>query len=396
MTSIVVAPERLHRPAHVFARAGSHHVLLADLCSSLFASLPRSDQRRKGQDYIHGLLAAQGRKSIRNIATAIGGQAAEQSLHHFVSNSTWDWAPVRQALAEYVSTVSPPQAWVVRPMVIPKAGEHSVGVDRRFVSDLGKVRNAQQALGIWAASDELCSPVNWRLHLSQAWLDDKERCTRAAIPNGTLQESIGEGAIDAYRELVEKWGLRVRPLVIDARDMDAATIVGKLRAAGIPFLARVSATAQLTVADPVLTGHGAAVLPAQHIARAARFLRRPVVWRDSSPEAIPHTCLAASVRVQLPGTIGDPGLRLLAASDMRQRWPGELWLHNMPAADPAMLSRLTRLVRGVDQDFGQVADQVGVRDFTGRSYCGWHRHVTLASAAHTVSVLANSALRTAA
>jgi hypothetical protein len=396
LTSIAVKRQKLRRPAYVFPRAESHHVQLAELCSVLFQSLPRSDQRRRGLEYIQGLLAARGRKSIRNIATVNGRQAAEQSLHHFVSNSTWDWAPVRQALAQYVSIVAPPQAWVMRTIVIPKAGKHSVGVDRRFFSDLGQIRNAQQAVGIWAASEELRTPVNWRLQLSKDWLDDSGRRDRASIPKDAVQETIGEGTIDAYLELVEQWGLPVRPLILDARDLNATAIVGKLRAARVPFLARVSTTSRFTVADSALTGHDGALLSAQDIMRAVRHLRRPAVWRDTSPEPTPHTCLVASVRVRVPGIAGEPEMMLLAASDIGQSWPAELWLTNLPDTDPVMLARLTRLVRGVDQDITEVADQVGVRDFTGRSYCGWHRHVTLASAAYTVSMLTDRTVRAAA
>ncbi len=81
------------------ARAGSPETVLADLCSVFFASLPRSDQRRRGLEYIRGLLNARGRKSIRNIATVLGGPGTEQSLHHFVSSSPWDWRPVRRSVA---------------------------------------------------------------------------------------------------------------------------------------------------------------------------------------------------------------------------------------------------------------------------------------------------------
>src|SRR5687768_3681725 len=70
-----------------------------DICGTLFDSLTRSDQRRKGMQYLRGLLDADGRKSIRNIATRLGGPAFEQSLHHFVVSSTWDWRPMREALA---------------------------------------------------------------------------------------------------------------------------------------------------------------------------------------------------------------------------------------------------------------------------------------------------------
>lgn len=139
-------------------RPGDEESVVFELCSGLFASMPRSDQRMKAIHYVRGLLGAEGRKSIRNIATLLGGDAAEQSLHHFISSSTWDWTPVRRALAQHIERVSPPQAYVVHPMIIPKAGETSVGVERRFVPELGQVINAQQAVGVWAAAHDWSSP----------------------------------------------------------------------------------------------------------------------------------------------------------------------------------------------------------------------------------------------
>ncbi|KJY41737.1 transposase, partial [Streptomyces sp. NRRL B-1568] len=101
--------------AHASAELEAQDVVLAELCAALFVSLPRSDQRRRGEAYVRGLLGARGRKSIRSIAALIGGQAAEQSLHHFISSSTWEWGPVRRALAQFVVGALAPQAWVVRP-----------------------------------------------------------------------------------------------------------------------------------------------------------------------------------------------------------------------------------------------------------------------------------------
>lgn len=77
----------------------AHDGLLSALGTELFASMPRRDQRTKGMAYLQGLLEAEGRKSIRNIAALFGGDATEQSLHHFIVSSTWDWTPVRRALA---------------------------------------------------------------------------------------------------------------------------------------------------------------------------------------------------------------------------------------------------------------------------------------------------------
>lgn len=390
----------VRRQGNVSVCADVHDVVLTELCSFLFASLARADQRRKGVEYVRGLLGAQGRKSIRNIAGLTGGQATEQNLHHFVSSSTWDWGPVRQALANHLVRVAPPQAWVVQPIVIPKAGERSVGVDRRFIPSLGQVLNAQQAVGVWSASEEVSVPVNWGLHLSQAWLDDAPRRRQASIPESVDPQTLGECAVETFLELMSAWRLPVRPVVMDAREADGMKMVRRLRGARVPFVARVTSTLALSLVDQALPGHGADALPAHQILGAARDLRRPVAWTDHAQEARQRTSLVAGVRVRIPSrgrrlclpgqrpVRGDGDLLLIGAGTNGRRWPQELWLTDLTEQSPAASFRLSRLTGRVERDFTEIADQVGIRDFAGRSFGGWHRHVTLASAAHAVTALA--------
>jgi DDE superfamily endonuclease len=353
---------------------------LDELCAVLFESLRRADQRSRGVEYLRGLLATPGRKSIRNIAAATGGP--EQGLHHFVSDSTWDWTPVRRALAGFVIAHTEPQAWVLRPMVIPKAGNQSVGVGRRFDPTLGQTLNAQQAVGVWAAAEWTSSPVSWRLHLSSSWLTDAHRRDRAAIPDEAGPETVGDCAVEAFRELD---GVAERPVVLDAREMDAAPTVRRLVAAGAPFVARVPNTLRVSAAVPVLPGHGTETVPAEWLMGAVKDLRRPVTWTDSA--GVPRTALAAVAPVVVPD-VGE--LRLLGASEVGEAWPDELWLTTVADASARTLLRLARLTHRVDRDFAEIADRVGIRDFSGRSFVGWHRHVTLASAAHAVVAVTGS------
>ncbi|MGF1430227.1 IS701 family transposase [Kitasatospora sp. LaBMicrA B282] len=372
----------------------SDDVSLTALCSVVLGSLPRSDQRRRGVQYVRGLLGAEGRKSIRNIATVVGGQATEQSLHHFIASSTWDWDPVRQALAQHLAHIAPPQAYVLRSMVIPKAGEHSVGVDRRFIPSLGQMLNAQQAVGVWSASADSSYPVNWRLRLPEAWLDDQPRRSQAAIPEGLDAESLGDCAVAAFQGTGD-WGLPVRPVVVDAGETDAARLVRRLRALGAPLLVRIGGALPLVPIATLGAARGTEPVPAQQLIGTARDLRRPVVWSDHTTDGTPRTSLVAGLPVRLPGasTRGgrDPELLLLGVAAPGQRRPAELWLTDLRQATPAALLRLGTLLDRVDRDFSTVADQVGIRDFAGRSFSGWHRHVTLASTAHAVAMLRRSA-----
>ncbi|GAB7104226.1 transposase [Streptomyces phaeofaciens JCM 4814] len=362
-----------------------------ELSAALFASLRRSDQRSKGVDYLRGLLGAQGRRSIRNMAVLLGGSATEQSLHHFVCNSTWDWMPVRWSLARHLAEQASPLAYVVRPMVIPKAGENSVGVDRSYVSEMGQLVNAQQATGVWFATEELSAPVNWRLHLSAAWLNDRSRRRQASIPEDVEELSPAESAVGAAVEVARGWGLPPRPVVLDARHLDLASAISRFRASGTSFLARVSGSLQLTVTDPALRGRKPDVLQAAQIMTSARDRVRPVLPAGAGADAGRAVQLAALVRVRpsrVVQQVTGPGeLTLLGVGEGRRQWPTEFWLTDMTEARLHALVRLTRLTRRVEHDFRNTADRLGIRDFIGRSYGGWNRHVTLASAAHAVSVL---------
>ncbi|MHB9864538.1 IS701 family transposase [Streptomyces sp. YIM S03343] len=377
-----------------------HEKVLEELASVLFKSLPRSDQRRRGLEYVQGLLGVEGRKSIRNISSLFGGEAAEQSLHHFISGSTWAWEPVRRALALYLEEISPARAYVLRPMVIPKAGDSSVGVDRRFCPGHGQIMNAQQAVGVWAVSEEHSTPVNWRLHLSETWLEDETRRRQAAIPETTLPETLDQAGVEAYVDITRDWGLPVRPAVMDARDADVAGTVRRLQASGAPMLLRVGANLALSAVDPGMPRTTAGLETTAHqLMLMARSLRQPVIQRRPGPAGTAvHTALTAAVRVRLPrrsvrraGRSGD--LLLLGVGENRGRWPAELWLTDITDLQPAQLLRLSRLTQRVDRDFAEIAERVGIRDFSGRSYSGWHRHATLASAAHAIAVLTGAAER---
>lgn len=247
-----------------------------ELADALFASFPRRDQRRKGELYLRGLLLAEGRKTIRNIGAHVGGAAMEQSLHHFISSSTWDWMPVRRALAGHLQQVGAPHVWVVRPMPIPKAGDRSVGVHEGVDPGTDQTFHGQRAFGLWHVSDTLGVPVNWRLFLPDQWLRDRTRRRQAEIPDAVAQETWEQCAAATVLEPMADWRLAPRPVVLNARVDRIADTVGRFTAAGVPVIARVGGGGRLTVRDPALSRHVGKVYGAQQILASAKGLRRRV------------------------------------------------------------------------------------------------------------------------
>ncbi|MFF5444581.1 IS701 family transposase [Streptomyces sp. NPDC012888] len=341
----------------------------AGLCTSVFDSLPRADQRRKAELYTRGLLTAPGRKTMRNIAAHAGMPAGEQSLHHFISCSTWDWQAVREALAARLERSLGLQAWVVKPMVIPKSGAHTVGVERRFDTRLGHMVNGQLAFGAWAAGDEVSAPVNWNLHLP-------------------VETTPAECAARAALDIVDLRTPRRLPVVLDPVEDGHELLPRRFVAAGVPFLMQVLPNVPVTVVDPHLPGIGRTESRAGTVMEAARMLRRPVRYADGA-DGTARTAFTAAVQVEpvRAGGLVRPVMLLADWGDPRRR-PDRFWLTDLVGAPPAGLLRLAELSRRVDREFAEVSERVGMRDFEGRSFQGWHRHITLASAAHAAWALA--------
>ena len=104
-----------------------------------------------------------------------------QALQQFVSQSPWDWTPVRRRIAERVCQVIRPEAWVVDDVSFPKCGRASVGVARQYCGALGKRANCQVAVSVHAATDA-ASCLEWELFLPEEWAGDARRRRAAGLP----------------------------------------------------------------------------------------------------------------------------------------------------------------------------------------------------------------------
>ncbi|MFF4365491.1 IS701 family transposase [Streptomyces sp. NPDC001594] len=356
-----------------------------DLCAAVLSSLRRKDQREKGRQYVQGLLALPGRKSMRGIAGQVGGGAAEQSMHHFISGSTWDWQPIRANLSRFLEAASPLTAWVAQPMAIPKGGEHSVGVANRFDPHQGQMFRGQQAFGTWFASAALATPVGWEMFLPEAEQTDQpgEHAARAAYE---------EAAAAAVISTVRRSGSPVRPVVLDIRQIGTRSTMNRFAEAGLPVIARISPSTPLLVTDPALPGHGAGARCARDVLQAVKGLSTPVEWTDPDPAAGPgrhRSTLAVAVRVMMPDPSPARRRHLLLVGEWAdpRRAPSQLWVTDLVRLPVGPLLRLTKQGRRVAFAAEHSGQEAGLRDFAGRALPGWHRHVTLASVAHAARAL---------
>jgi len=364
-------------------------------CTMMFASLPRSDQRRWAEVYVRGLLSTDGRKTMRRIASVEDGAAVEQSLQQFVSKSPWEWQDVRSVLGRHLDRALPLQAFVVQPLTIPKAGDHTVGVERQFVKSAGRVVNCQRAVSIWLAMEGASCPVDWELALPSRWIRNPQLRKRAGIPEGTPTLTAEEHMLDSVRRISKEWGIRPRPVVVDSREPDPGRVIYELSKMNIPFVLRTSSAVPVSpVAPRSFPGMGRRIA-AGRLIHWLRDQRRSVEWKTDGSSAR-RSAFAVSTAVHTPldsrsARAGRNGpLTLMAVWSESRRPPTEFWLSNMTYVPLHELFQLTRLSDRAAKDMANVSIPLGIRDFEGRSFRGWHHHVTLTSVAHAIWTLATS------
>ncbi|MBT2472703.1 IS701 family transposase [Streptomyces sp. ISL-66] len=376
-------------------------VRLEKFTSEVFAPLVRRDWQAKGQLYLRGLLLDGRRKSMQPMAERLG--VDHQQLQQFMTSSTWPVEDVRARLAWRAVQAVRPQVWVVDDTGFPKDGKASAGVARQYSGTPGKVANCQIGVSVHAASDSASCPLAWRLFLPASWDGPQAAARREAcrIPADVHHQPKWRLALDMLDELADT-GLRPAALVADAGYGANADFRHGLEDRGLAYVLQVKGemTARPQSAEPhqpVYGGLGPKPLPRyrtrpvplrEHVLAAGRERGRAVVWRKGSKAALSSHFVLLRVRLAgrrpKPADDGTIGLTwLIAQWPEGQDEPVKYWISNLPADLPAKdLVRLAKSRWRIEHDYRELKTALGLDHFEGRSFTGWHRHVTLVTAAH--------------
>ncbi len=373
--------------------------------AQMFASLPRSDQRRWGETYLRGLMVDGHRKSIEPMAARLP-DGDEQCLQQFVNQSPWEWEPVRKRLALRMSAAIAPRALIVDDTGFPKAGRYSVGVARQYSGTLGKVGNCQIGVSVSAASEAASCPLTWRLFLPASWDDDEERRAKAHLPASERHREKWRLALEMLDELAG-WGVEVPAVVADAGYGEISAFRAALAERKLAYVVEVKGTTsayapQVAAEQPPWRGSGrrparryrAAPSTLRELALAAgREATTAIAWREGSrgpmsSRFLALPCRPANIALRRTHKNRLPAAWLLAEWPDGQAEPLKYWLSNLPeATDLGELVCLAKLRWRIELDYRELKDALGLDHFEGRSFRGWHHHVTLVSAAHAFLTL---------
>jgi SRSO17 transposase len=398
---------------------------LLDFAAEMLGGLPRKDQRAAGELYVRGLLTDGRRKSMQPMAARLG--VDHQRLQQFITSSTWDYTAVRRNVARWFAGSQAVEALVIDDTGFAKDGAASPCVARQYSGTLGKVANCQIGVSVHLVNEHASCAADWRLFCPESWDDAaladpaqaaraRRRRERAGIPDEVrhaekwrlalemIEEMTGPGGWGVLEEITAAGG--ARPVVTaDAGYGDNTAFRLELDTRGWQYAVAVKGTTSAYAGDaqPVTRtlggGPGRPPKPAyprppvnlRQLALASADQVRPVTWRQGTkatsgnPDAA-MTSHFVAIRVRpanrdIPraddGTL--PDCWLLAEWPPEADEPTGYWLSNLPPDTPiAELVRLAKIRWRVEHDYRELKTGLGLGHFEGRSFTGWHRHVTLA------------------
>jgi SRSO17 transposase len=383
----------------------------------LLDGMGRPERRRAMGWYIKGLLLDGVRKSIEPMAARLVDEPAEveamrQRLQQCVSVSAWSDDEFRARLARKVEAELPGvEALVLDDTGFPKQGRHSVGVARQYSGTLGRTANCQVGVSLHLAGELGSACLGMRLYLPEEWTRDRERCRNAGVPDDIEFQRKWEIALGLLDNAV-RWGVTKRLLLVDAGYGEITEFREAIAERGYPYIVGMGG-------DPVVWSPGTAPVaasewrrPPGHSGPARTRFRdgkhspvslldlatalgrkacRPVRWREGAKGTQHSRFNAVRARTAHKHTQGrapGPEEWLLYEWPADEKEPTKFWLSNLPANTSLKeLVRLAKLRWRVERDYQELKEEIGLDHFEGRSWRGFHHHVTLCAAAHAFLAL---------
>jgi SRSO17 transposase len=230
------------------------------------------------------------------------------------------------------------------------------------------------------------------------------RRRRCAIPDEEGHRPKWTLAVEMLDTLAAQ-GLRPPLLAADAGYGDTSQFRAALDERGILYSVQVKGDALAHTADAVpatriWSGQGRppssttpayphdAVSLAEHITAADRDAALTISWREGSKGILSSQFVFLRVRPAGHRIPRDPD------GSLPERWliaqwpettpePVTYWLSSQPADTPATdLIRYAKIRWRIEHDYRELKTGLGLDHFEGRSWTGWHRHLTLVTAAH--------------
>lgn len=360
--------------------------------------LKHCKQRESFAIYALGLMMEGERKSVEPIAARACAdparvRATTEKLLHFIGDSNWDDHSIRQFVAHYaieaMTAHEPIESWIIDDTGFPKQGSKSPGVQRQYSGTLGKTANCQVAPSLTIATRSAQLPIDMELYLPESWTNDPERCKAARIPAGIEFRPKWRIALDLIERALRA-GVPKALVLADAGYGNTADFRQRLTDLGLDYAVGVQDSTRVEV----ITAGGKAC-PLMSAADVADILEtsgfQRVTWREGTRNALSSRFAAVRVRVISGKRKRSQEQWLVIERPVPDKSPTHYTLCTLPAAIPReeLVRRIKQRFR-IERTYEDLKGELGLDHYEGRTYRGFHHHITCALACYAFLVAERS------
>ncbi len=359
------------------------------------------DSRRKSSFaiYANGLLTEGDRKSVEPIAARATGQADKteamhQKLLHFVSDSRWNDLAIRRASTRFalkqMTASEPILATVIDDTGFLKQGKHSVGVQRQYTGSAGKVTNCQLGVSLCLVSNSGQLPIDFSLYLPESWANDAALREKAHVPKEVVFQTKPELALAMLRK-AQSDGLPLGVVLGDAGYGNSSDFRLALHRMQLPYSVGVASTTKVFEVGNVVNRGGHAISLrklAFKFRKKGKFER--FTWREGTKGDM--TASFAMRRVTPCAEQGRelderPPVWLLIEWRDGQPEPDNYYLSSLPP-DSSLLQLVSVTTQRwrTERAYQDLKGELGLDHFEGRSFRGWHHHISVVLACYAFAV----------
>lgn len=359
---------------------------LADLGA---AHLKDKRKRESFALYFFGLLSESERKSVEPLAarTADHPLAVQQMHHkllHFVSYCAWDDRAVRQFAAKYaIAELQKNEkltTWIIDDTGFLKQGKHSVAVQRQYTGSAGKITNCQIGVSLCVATATAHLPFDFELYVPEKWTDSPALRLQAKIPEAIAFKTKPQLALDMIERAVRA-EVPGDVLLADAGYGDSNDFRSTVRTLGFDYAVGVSSSVTIHRVDAAGRARGPA-LSAKNLAIKLREDFRRITWKTGA-NGQELSARFAFTRVK---TAHDDGMPLASreAEWLIAEWPdsesepSKFHLTTLPKRmSKKQIVLLLKERWRTERMYQDLKGELGLDHFEGRSFPGWHHHVSV-------------------
>jgi SRSO17 transposase len=258
-----------------------------------------------------------------------------------------------------------------------KQGDQSVGVQRQYTGSAGKITNCQVAVSLCVASRTEHVPIDFELYLPFAWLDDAKRRQQARIPADRVFKTKPELALDMLARAKED-GIPGDVVLADAAYGDSSAFREGVRSHGLDFAVAIKGPTRVWLLDP--EGNAARCISAKDLGveLGPRAFRR-LTWRTGTKGKLSSRfCFRRVKTAQDDGEVIAEQLWLVMEWPDGEPEPTKFALTTLPRRmSKKQIIRIIKERWRTEKAYEELKEELGLDHFEGRSFTGWHHHVTV-------------------